>query len=217
MRASSARVFGIVSITQSDKSSASADVDEIDICDFFSFESARRTGRFSPPARPTTPSPADIWSGELWRDVEREPDLGCSLPLWPLARSTKARIIVMSSVRTSYCNHNRYDSATTARQPSSGSSNFVMMSATDWFVRNSHTPSDASTRNWSPSASSLRSNSGSEYTPMLSATESPIERVNAQPGKLFPGAHTRGGSPPLSSSSPRLTPQFSWYGTTPSS
>eukprot|EP00962_Isochrysis_galbana_P001089 scaffold279_cov116-Isochrysis_galbana.AAC.2 len=33
-----------------------------------------------------------------------------------------------------------------------------------------------------------------------------MERVKAHPGKFLPGAHTRGGSPPLSSSSPRLTP-----------
>lgn len=54
----------------------------------------------------------------------------------------------------------------------------------------------------------LRSSSGSALTPIASATLSPIERVKAQPGKVLPGAHTRGGSPPLSSSSPRFTPLY---------
>ena len=130
--------------------------------------------------------------------------------LAPLAYSMNARIIVMSSVRTSYWSHSRYDSATTARHASSGSENLSTMSETDWFVRNSHTPSEARMRNWSSGVSSLHSSSGSAYTPMDSATESPIDRVNAQPGNDLPGCHTRGGSPPLSSSSPRLTPQFSW-------
>eukprot|EP00967_Tisochrysis_lutea_P124259 scaffold207658_cov30-Tisochrysis_lutea.AAC.3 len=55
----------------------------------------------------------------------------------------------MSSVRTSYCSHNRYASATTARHASSGSLNLRIMSVTAWLVRNSHTPSDASTMNLS--------------------------------------------------------------------
>lgn len=63
-----------------------------------------------------------------------------------LAVSMKARIIVISSVRTSYCSQRRYDSATTARHASSGSENLRIISATDWLVRNSQTPSEAYSR-----------------------------------------------------------------------
>mmetsp|Transcript_14184 Transcript_14184/g.32379 ORF Transcript_14184/g.32379 Transcript_14184/m.32379 type:complete len:283 (-) Transcript_14184:566-1414(-) len=190
----------------------------------FSLESPRRTGLFSPPAR-TTSRPRKMESAEP-RRLSRL--LLLRLPCMrstasPLASSTsatpsmKARIIVISSVRTSYCNQRRYASATTALHASSGSVNLQIISATVWLVKNSHTPSDATTMNLSSSVTSLHKSSGSAKTPMVSATESPIERVKAQPGKLLPGAHTRGGSPPLSSSSPSATFQFSWYSTMPSS
>mmetsp|Transcript_39903 Transcript_39903/g.54364 ORF Transcript_39903/g.54364 Transcript_39903/m.54364 type:complete len:217 (-) Transcript_39903:809-1459(-) len=50
------------------------------------------------------------------------------------------------------------------------------------FVRNSHTPSLATMSSISLSSTACTSNSGSANTPNSSATESPIDRVNAVPG-----------------------------------
>mmetsp|Transcript_62967 Transcript_62967/g.172902 ORF Transcript_62967/g.172902 Transcript_62967/m.172902 type:complete len:255 (+) Transcript_62967:1923-2687(+) len=203
------------SYSPSSSSSSIADAAIVSAC-FFSFESPRRTGRFSPPARDTRSRPSEMLSAEPRRlSLRRRESMPSSL--FAVAPSMKARIIVMSSVRTSYWSQRRYDSATTERHASSGSVNLRIMSVTDWLVRNSQTPSDATTTNWSSADRCFTRSSGSAKTPIVSATESPMERVNAQPGNVLPGAHTRGGSPPLSSSSPRLTPQFSWYGTIPSS
>mmetsp|Transcript_34621 Transcript_34621/g.107045 ORF Transcript_34621/g.107045 Transcript_34621/m.107045 type:complete len:208 (-) Transcript_34621:646-1269(-) len=81
---------------------------------------------------------------------------------------------------------------------------------------NSKMPSDAaiSTRSLAPILCS--SSSGSATTPSDSASESPMDRVNAVPGYSWSCAQIRGGSPPSSISSPRLQSQFSWIGSTPS-
>mmetsp|Transcript_2725 Transcript_2725/g.5324 ORF Transcript_2725/g.5324 Transcript_2725/m.5324 type:complete len:225 (+) Transcript_2725:2003-2677(+) len=224
MRSISSGVLGTFSGFQSvSSSSAAIALSATIIACRFSLDSPRRTGRFSPPARLTTSRPMPMLLAEprlLSRRLRRRVGsvkLAAPPAIASSDQSRKAMIIVMSSVRTSYCNHNRYDSATTARHASSGSSNLSTVSVTDWLVRNSHTPSDAMMMKLSSRVISLTSSSGSAVTPMPSATWSPMLRVKAQPGKLLPGAHTRGGSPSLSSSSPRLTPQFSWNGTIPSS
>mmetsp|Transcript_27141 Transcript_27141/g.64618 ORF Transcript_27141/g.64618 Transcript_27141/m.64618 type:complete len:255 (+) Transcript_27141:1864-2628(+) len=225
MRAISSAVFGTFSGFQSVSSSSAAIAFSCTIIACrFSLERPRRTGLFSPPARLTTSRPIPMLLAEprllsrrLSRGAPTPPPLAGSAVPSSSDQSRKAMIMVMSSVRTSYCSHSRYDSATTARHASSGSSNLSTMSVTLWLVRNSQTPSEATMMKLSSRVISLTSSSGSAVTPMPSATWSPMLRVKAQPGKLLPGAHTRGGSPPLSSSSPRLTPQFSWKGTMPSS
>mmetsp|Transcript_59395 Transcript_59395/g.128808 ORF Transcript_59395/g.128808 Transcript_59395/m.128808 type:complete len:262 (+) Transcript_59395:2386-3171(+) len=224
IRCSSSLLLGTLIGTQSTSSSSGAAFPATVIALRFSLERPRRTGRFSPPAR-TTSIPKKTPSAEPRRLsrlllLRRTPPCGVGVSSaigGSAPESMKAKIIVMSSVRTSYCSQRRYDSATTARQASSGSVNLQIMSATVWLVKNSHTPSEATMRNLSSGVSSLQRSSGSAETPMVSATESPMERVKAQPGKDLPGAHTRGGSPPLSSSSPSATFQFSWYSTRPSS
>ena len=133
----------------------------------FSLDRPRRTGLFSPPARLTTSRPMPMLLAEprlLSRRLSRPS--GSSLLLdapqdSSSDQSRKAMIIVMSSVRTSYCSQRRYDSATTARQASSGSSNLRTMSVTDWLVRNSHTPSEATMMKLSSRVISLTSSSGS--------------------------------------------------------
>lgn len=79
--------------------------------------------------------------------------------------------MVMSSVLVSCDNQRRYDSATTLKQASWGSSNFDTMSTTLWLVRNSHTPSEAMIRNGWDELSCLLMTSGSAKTPILSAAD----------------------------------------------
>mmetsp|Transcript_7418 Transcript_7418/g.18445 ORF Transcript_7418/g.18445 Transcript_7418/m.18445 type:complete len:224 (-) Transcript_7418:532-1203(-) len=182
----SSAVLGTFSGVQSLSSSSAAIAFSCTIIALrFSLESPRRTGRFSPPARLTTSRPMPMLLAEprllsrllrrgAWPPASEEPSAS--------DQSRKAMIIVMSSVRTSYCSQSRYDSATTARHASSGSSNLSTMSATLWLVRNSQTPSEAMTMKLSSRVISLTSSSGSAVTPMPSATWSPMLRVKAQPG-----------------------------------
>mmetsp|Transcript_6175 Transcript_6175/g.25909 ORF Transcript_6175/g.25909 Transcript_6175/m.25909 type:complete len:244 (+) Transcript_6175:207-938(+) len=83
-------------------------------------------------------------------------------------------------------------------------------------VMNSKMPSEAAMRTRSCRESACSSISGSATTPSDSASESPIDRVNAVPGYSWSCAQMRGGSPPSSISSPSLQSQFSWIGSTPS-
>ena len=69
----------------------------------------------------------------------------------------------------------------------------AQMSITDWFVRNSNTPSHASTRIRSSGATSRVRISGTAMIPRASATESPRLRENAVDGDWL--AWRREGAP----------------------
>ena len=73
-------------------------------------------------------------------------------------------------------------------------------STASWLRMNSHTPSEARMRKRSPAVSTRTRTSGSGMTPIFSAAESPIERVNAVPGYRACCIHRRGGSLESSSS-----------------
>mmetsp|Transcript_18662 Transcript_18662/g.60858 ORF Transcript_18662/g.60858 Transcript_18662/m.60858 type:complete len:248 (+) Transcript_18662:1038-1781(+) len=164
----------------------------------FALERARRTGR---DAELDAGSPPEK---ELCRRAAALPgERGVGFFVVSLKPFTWITTIVMSSVRVSYCSQSRYDSATTASAASSGSLNLDTMSTTVCDGRNSNTPSEASTRNSTPSWRSWIRISGSATTPMRSAAKSPIERVKAVPGYMPFAAHRRGGSPSSSSSFPQ--------------
>ena len=56
------------------------------------------------------------------------------------------------------------------------------ISTTIWLGKNSHTPSDASTMNWSvPATSGRKPTSGVAITPHASASMSPSERLMVKP------------------------------------
>mmetsp|Transcript_51971 Transcript_51971/g.103433 ORF Transcript_51971/g.103433 Transcript_51971/m.103433 type:complete len:232 (+) Transcript_51971:2327-3022(+) len=210
MRRSSRSVFGTfgssckVGVVSSCSSASEA------IKPFFALDRPRRTGRAPPPLR--------SWSPPMEMEPRMEPrPLAVSVFLAFLpSTSTYARIIVMSSVRTSNCSQSSYALAQTARQAMRGSSCLSTMSTTAWLVRNSQIPSEQMMMNLSCSFSSFLVSSGSAITPTRSPIASPIDRVKAHPGFSFPGTHTRGGSPSVSVSAPRSMSQLSCIGTTPS-
>ena len=109
--------------------------------------------RGSPPASAAAPSFASFFSSSRNAFVT------------PSISSRYSAIIVMSSVRTSYWSHSLYDSCTTALHAFSGDLNESTMLTTAWFVRNSHTPSEAMMMYLSSAVRFLLSSSGSAYTP----------------------------------------------------
>mmetsp|Transcript_840 Transcript_840/g.1434 ORF Transcript_840/g.1434 Transcript_840/m.1434 type:complete len:280 (-) Transcript_840:794-1633(-) len=118
-------------------------------------------------------------------------------------------IMVMSSVRSSYCSHSRYASLTTYFAASMGSLNFANISTTFCDVMNSKTPSDAITANLSSGEIAHSRISGSGHIPTFLPTWSPIDLEKAHPGFSSVLSHTLGGSPPSSNSSPNSVPKFS--------
>mmetsp|Transcript_15305 Transcript_15305/g.39790 ORF Transcript_15305/g.39790 Transcript_15305/m.39790 type:complete len:233 (+) Transcript_15305:1396-2094(+) len=195
MRWSSSGVLGVGLIASSIERSSSAATDDcaVMMSDFFSLDSPRRTGRLPSDwiSRPieirSPPRLESLLRSSPNIDFLRVPSCGTESP-FAMSRtpssfqSRKMRMMVISSVRTSYWSHSRYASATMARAPSSGSSYCETMSAAPWLVMNSKIPSLARRMNLSSRVISLDMISGSAYTPMSSAIASPIERVNAQPG-----------------------------------
>ncbi|KAG6545347.1 hypothetical protein Mapa_013196 [Marchantia paleacea] len=128
--------------------------------------------------------------------------------VWPSASgssrlSMNTTMMVMSSVRVSFCSQRRYDSATMAAQASCGSLCLATMSTTAWLDRNSKTPSLAMTKNGCWLVSSMISTSGTAITPICSATVSPMLLVKAVPGYMPLATQRRGGSPSSSSSPPQ--------------
>jgi hypothetical protein len=65
-----------------------------------------------------------------------------------------------------------------------GLSNLDTISTTIWFDINSKTPSEATTMNLSFGSIVLIRTSGSAYTPIVSATASPMDLVKAAPGNF---------------------------------
>mmetsp|Transcript_4816 Transcript_4816/g.16792 ORF Transcript_4816/g.16792 Transcript_4816/m.16792 type:complete len:315 (-) Transcript_4816:757-1701(-) len=159
----------------------------------FALDITRRTGRLG----------ACVGSMDGCTRLGRVPLAGAGAPdlgkFWNIIT-----MIVMSSVRVSYCSHRRYDSATMAMHASCGSSNLSTISTTAWLGRNSKTPSEAMTAYLVFSFTVLMCISGSANTPQLrSAAESPMERVKAVPGYMPFFTHSLGGSPSSSSSFPQ--------------
>mmetsp|Transcript_42698 Transcript_42698/g.101362 ORF Transcript_42698/g.101362 Transcript_42698/m.101362 type:complete len:226 (+) Transcript_42698:1976-2653(+) len=115
----------------------------------------------------------------------------------------RTMMIVMSSVRVSYCSQRLYASAVTASAASCGSPCWSIMSTTLWLLMNSQTPSLAMTRNSTLGSTRLMDTSGSAMTPMRSAALSPTLRVKAVPGYIPLCAQSLGGSPLSSSSVPQ--------------
>eukprot|EP00962_Isochrysis_galbana_P001091 scaffold279_cov116-Isochrysis_galbana.AAC.4 len=159
IRPSSASVLGNITGTNPAESSSDSAVVPMAIAARFSLDTPRLTGRLgasngadagSCNAAMQLAEPRADWASLLRSNSPT------AVVRQSSSKSRKKSTMVMSSVRTSYCSHRRYASATTARQASKGSSNLRIMSVTVWLVRNSHTPSDASTMNLSSGVSSCR-------------------------------------------------------------